>query len=190
MNPNKNDYHQQYRTTLYGFPVLAFHETSTGSVEFIGIYNFNLDKSAPKILGMENDTIHPHLDGTYIDDKGNEKPLDFTHVCECWEMANNQGGRCSFRSPAFDYDYDYDLEMFYKKNTDGSLTTEEGTTDLGEDLEVRYHWNKDAIEGAWENANKPLEDGGELLPNKGKDAFCRLPDWKRQGSVFSFSNIL
>ena len=178
INPEKNEYHQQYRTTLYGFPVLAFHETSDGKTEFIGIYNFNLDKSAPKILGMENDTIHPHVTGTYITDKGEEKPLDFTHVCECWEMANNQGGRCSFKTPDFDsgvvyYDENDNLieqpGYFYLNEETGE--TVEGTSDLGEDIEVRYHWNKDAIEGAWENANEPLEDGGVLLPNRSRDAF-------------------
>ena len=35
-----------YRTTVYGFPCLVFHEKSTGEFEFIGKYNFNLDKSS------------------------------------------------------------------------------------------------------------------------------------------------
>jgi hypothetical protein len=46
------EYYKKYRTSLYGFPVLAFHEKSTGEVEFIGRYNFNLDKGADDTLGM------------------------------------------------------------------------------------------------------------------------------------------
>jgi hypothetical protein len=34
--------------------VLAFHEHSDKTTEFIGIYNFNLDKGADHTLGMDS----------------------------------------------------------------------------------------------------------------------------------------
>ena len=142
-----NEYHQKYRTSLFGFPVLAFHEKSNGTTEFIGLYNFNLDKGADATLGMDLDEQHPILT--------NQKYKD---VCECWEMANNMGGRCSFRGDAFDAGYDYTEKKYLTYDEEQGLI--ETTTDLGEDLEVRYHKDADAIEGAWENRNLPKDKDG------------------------------
>ena len=152
------EYHKKYRTSLYGFPVLAFHQKSNGSTEFIGLYNFNLDKGADDTLGMSLENKHPVLT-----DK------EYAEVCECWEMANNMGGRCSFRGEPFDYCYDYDYQ-----NADGTkgayiINGKEGSSDLGDDIEIRYHTNGDKIEGAWENLTKPLEDGG--TPISSREAF-------------------
>ena len=152
------EYHKQYRTTLYGFPVLVFHQKSDGSTEFIGRYNFNLDKGADDTLGMALEDEHPVL----TDKK-------YAEVCECWEMANNMGGRCSFRGNPFDYCYDYD-----HVNADGTIGAyivdgKESQSDIGDDIEVRYHINGDAIEGAWDNLTKPLEDGG--TPISSREAF-------------------
>ena len=152
------EYHKQYRTSLYGFPVLTFHQKSDGSTEFIGRYNFNLDKGADDTLGMSLEDKHPVL----TDKK-------YAEVCECWEMANNMGGRCSFRGNPFDYCYDYSYV-----NADGTVGAyivdgKESQSDIGDDIEVRYHINGDAIEGAWVNLTKPLEDGG--TPISSREAF-------------------
>lgn len=152
------EYHKKYRTSLYGFPVLVFHQKSDGSTEFIGRYNFNLDKGADDTLGMALDKQHKVLT-----DKTYEK------VCECWEMANNMGGRCSFRGNPFDYCYDYN-----HVNADGTVGAymvdgKESQSDIGDDIEVRYHINSDAIEGAWDNLTKPLDDGG--TPISSREAF-------------------
>jgi hypothetical protein len=136
---------------------LAFHEHSDGTTEFIGRYNFNLDKGADHSLGMDVEISHPYV--TYIDEEtGEEKHRTFKEVCECWEMANNTGGRCSFRGDPFDYGYDYETKEFKFLNDKGELVL--GHSDLGNDLEVRYHIRGDEIEGAWENRDKPLKDGG------------------------------
>ena len=151
-------YHKQYRTSLYGFPVLVFHQKSNGETEFIGRYNFNLDKGADDTLGMALEKKHPILT-----DKNYDK------VCECWEFSNNMGGRCSFRGNPFDYNYDYDYE-----NADGTkgayiINGKEGSSDIGDDLEVRYHHNDKAIEGAWKNLTAPADDGGK--PISSREAF-------------------
>ena len=152
------EYHKKYRTSLYGFPVLVFHQKSDGSTEFIGRYNFNLDKGADDTLGMSLEDKHPVL----TDKK-------YAEVCECWEMANNMGGRCSFRGNPFDYCYDYSYV-----NADGTVGAyivdgKESQSDIGDDIEVRYHINSDAIEGAWDNLTKPLDDGG--TPISSREAF-------------------
>ena len=158
-------YHEEYRTTLFGFPVLAFHETPDGTAEFIGIYNFNLDKGADDTLGMALEDKHPYVNGTFTDDDGVEHDLDFAHICECWEMSNNAGGRCSFRGNPFDFNYDYEREKYIAID---QTTNEEYEThsDLGDDLEVRYHINGDAIEGAWMNLDAPADDGGNYIGPK------------------------
>lgn len=148
-------YYKQYRTSLYGFPVLVFHQKSNGETEFIGRYNFNLDKSADDTLGMALEKKHPILT-----DKNYDK------VCECWEFSNNMGGRCSFRGNPFDYNYDYDYE-----NADGTkgayiINGKEGSSDIGDDLEVRYHHNDKAIEGAWKNLTAPVDDGGVSISSR------------------------
>lgn len=157
--PEKGVYHKQYRTSLYGFPVLVFHQKSDNSIEFIGRYNFNLDKGADDTLGMALDKKHKVLtDKTY------------EQICECWEMANNMGGRCSFRGNPFDFNYDYNY--LNADGTKGNYVVNgkpDGKSDIGDDIEVRYHINGDAIEGAWINSTKPEGDDGD--PISAREAF-------------------
>lgn len=165
-------YRQKYRTSLFGFPVLVFHEKSDGSnPEFIGRYNFNLDKGADDTLGMAVDEAHPIISGK-----------TYEQVCECWEMANNLGGRCSFRGNPFDYGYNYDYNngegRYETVDNEGKVI--ESSSDLGDDLEVRYHINGDLIEGALEN----LAEDGET-PIKSSEAFKILLGDGTSGGAYS-----
>ncbi len=96
------------RTTVYGFPVLTFHEYATSgnnptnsrsTYEYIGRYNLNLDKGSNEYYGFEVEKEHPYLDNIWyeykdqavidpntgepqIDGDGNpvtEKVIDKTH---------------------------------------------------------------------------------------------------------------
>ena len=118
-------YHEKYRTTIYGFPMLVFHKKSDGTTEFVGKYNFNLDKGCDDTLGFTHEGINKVLNKPYEE------------IAECWEFGNNQGGRCSFRGQPFDYGYNYE--------------TKKGKLNLIDDLEVRYHYKGDAIEQAFKN---------------------------------------
>ena len=82
------------RTTIYGFPILVFQKKSNTDYEFIGRYNFNLDKGATDTDGFtfEGDSKVKKEDGTYY-------PIE--EIAECWELKNNQGGRCSYRKTDF-----------------------------------------------------------------------------------------
>ena len=84
------------RTTVYGYPVLTFHEytdynnnVSNPGVryEYIGRYNMNLDKSANEAYGYESKTKNPYNDKT------------IKSIAECWELSDNQGTWCSFKFP-------------------------------------------------------------------------------------------
>ena len=92
------------RTTVYGYPVLTFHEytdprnnpsNTSGSTdnafkyEYIGRYNMNLDKSSNEYYGFESADPHP-----YVEDN---PPI--SSIAECWELKDNQGTWCSFKYP-------------------------------------------------------------------------------------------
>jgi hypothetical protein len=82
------------RTTIYGFPMIVFHKTARVNekgepiYDFVGRYNFNLDKGCNNVIGFEEKTPHPFVEGTFEED-GKEKPLDFAHIAECWELKHN-----------------------------------------------------------------------------------------------------
>ena len=114
------------RTTIYGFPMIVFQKTAqkdpiTGQpiYNFIGRYNFNLDKGCNNVIGFKEKSAHP-----YVESK------TFADVAECWELKHNQGGRVAFTKA-----------NFAETDSLGELT-------VLKDFEVRYHADKDGIENA------------------------------------------
>lgn len=80
-----------YRTSVQGFPVLAFHQKDDGSDPiFIGRYNMLLDKGSDEAYGfkLNKGVLQNFLNGERVRD-----------MAECWEMENNSRGFCSFRDP-------------------------------------------------------------------------------------------
>lgn len=66
------------RAGIYGFPIVLFwHDTTTGKTQFMGKYNFNLPKRAPKPYGYSGDM-------------------------ESWEFQNNTSNLMLFKSDFFD----------------------------------------------------------------------------------------
>jgi hypothetical protein len=49
------DLTDSFRSTIYGFPILVFWENAAGTIEFVGKYNFNLDKGATDAFGFSNE---------------------------------------------------------------------------------------------------------------------------------------
>ena len=80
-----------YRTTIYGFPIILFqkhtYEDGQEEYEFIGKYNFNLDKSSNDYFGFEADENNSIVNKKY------------KNIAECWEIKNNQGTWTSFKLP-------------------------------------------------------------------------------------------
>lgn len=128
----------KYRTSVYGFPMLVFHKKTDGTVKFIGKYNYNLDKGCDDNYGfcdLELDDIHswvPNPQYGEVDKNGDPYPqwFDFGSAAECWELSNNQGGRCSFTRVDF-----------AETDVNGRLT-------VLDDFEYRYHPDGDAIDDA------------------------------------------
>lgn len=92
----------EMRTTVYGFPVLTFHEyedekmnpSKSGKYEYIGRYNMNLDKGSNEYYGFEEEATTPYV----LDEEGNPQPI--ANIAECWELSDNQGTWCSFKYPS------------------------------------------------------------------------------------------
>lgn len=118
------------RTTVYGFPMMVFHKKSEDDYEFVGLYNYNLDKSCKDNFGFTFDGQENH---SWVTDETGEY-LTYEQACECWEFQHNQGGRCSFEAVPLD-----------DKVTDG---VKKGYLSIIQDYEVRYHYDKDSIENA------------------------------------------
>ena len=171
---NPNDL-KDLRTTIYGFPILVFQKKSSTEYEFIGRYNFNLDKGATDTDGFtfEGDSKVKTEDGTSY------YPIE--EIAECWELKNNQGGRCSFKktdfaevaketyvksedvtAETFAPDTYYTMQMEYDAETTTqkevyTLATEfvegetyyykaEGLLTLNTDFEYRYSFYEDEID--------------------------------------------
>lgn len=132
-----NDYLSDYvmgdhRTTVYGFPMMVFQKYHNGTYEFIGRYNFNLDKGCNAVIDFENGSNHPFVPGKKIEE-----------VAECWELCNNQHTRCSFKEVNF------------------AETNDSGVLTVLDDFEYRYHIDEDMIDAAIENDTEkfPTQEG-------------------------------
>ena len=94
-SPYQFDNLNNYRTSVQGFRVLAFHKkkeagTSGSQYEYMGLYNMNIDKGSDEIYGFKPDKT---VVGNFLKKKAISK------MAECWEFENNSRTFCSFRDP-------------------------------------------------------------------------------------------
>lgn len=164
------------RTTVYGFPMLVFNKTGADTYEFVGRYNFNLDKGATDSCGFTYD-----IDSYVQDENGKYFPME--EVAECWEIRNNQGQRTSFTKVDFEETTDsyteieltsetfkpdtyyivshistsgvktYTLASTYNAN-DIYYTKASGVLSVLEDFEYRYSFYEDEIDHAIEGTDE------------------------------------
>ena len=151
MIPNTND----YRTSVGGFRVLAFHKKwITGQekpyYQYIGMYNMLLDKGSDEVYGFKPDKTAT-TDGKLGSDLVSplQKFVKYKKVgkiAECWEMENNNRTYCSFRDP--DKRKDLTFKAFeikngqktYKLNSVGSAPL------VADSFEYRYHTDADILD--------------------------------------------
>lgn len=168
------DYNKDYvtgdhRTTIYGFPMLVFQKHKDGTYEFIGKYNYNLDKGCNNVIDFKNGDAQPYVVGnpfvpekyqTYVDDEGVTQTATYEMIAECWEFGNNQGTRCSF-----------------KKGDFGELN-DKGFLSVTDDLEYRYSYYEDDIDDALElKENYPTTADANILLREKYRNLERLFDW-------------
>ena len=95
---------KEVRTTVDGYPIAIFHrETASDTLEFVGKYNFNNDKSTAETFG-------------------------FSDGDESWEFSNNTSDRCLFKSADFSgTDWMNDFESRYPDDDAINAEYEAGT---------------------------------------------------------------
>ena len=112
---------KDYRTTVFGFPILVFWEDVDGNIEYVGKYNFNLDKGATNTFGFDfgwdldpaKRVYNPysaekiHISWQRVDELSDDEELreeteprksTFGELAECWEFCQNQSGLGKFQS--------------------------------------------------------------------------------------------
>lgn len=137
---NTND----YRTSMKGFPVLAFHWPSDDNnqynnesdIIYIGKYNMLLDKGSDECFGFK-----PNKKVLQNQIKGTPKVRD---IAECWEFQNNSRTYCSFRDPWNRYKLSFRPPIM---DNDNGVTTH-GAPMVADSFEVRYNANDDLISKA------------------------------------------
>ncbi len=95
---------EDYRTSLLGFPVMAFQKRGEGDAAvytFLGYYRMLLDKSSREVLGYKpNKKVTNKLFPESYNDDGSVKEYKRVRdIAECWEFSNNARGYCSYRDP-------------------------------------------------------------------------------------------
>lgn len=180
---------ESVRTTVYGFPILVFNKIGANNYEFVGRYNFNLDKGSTDSCGFTYD------DKSFVRGEDGEF-LPMEEVAECWEICNNQGQRTSFTKVDFEETTDsytqvelnsttFIPDVYYIKVVNATAATESyvlaseynandiyyskasGVLSVLEDFEYRYSFYDDEIDNAIE----------------GKEEFASMSQAKRNETI-------
>ena len=166
-----------FRTSVQGFPTMAFHAKSDKTL-YIGRYNMNIDKGSDEMYGYKlyenNDTFFgSKVKNLYlIDDKG--KPMSVNDTAECWEFSDNNRGYCSFRDPLGRKELSFvitkeDIEnagqvLTELEQTIGYRPTAKGTCPIVADsFEYRYHTDADMLDYLYDPSEFSTKDKEELL---------------------------
>lgn len=170
---------EDYRTSVKGFPVLAFHymsnDDNTYSKEnssnciFIGKYNMLLDKGSDECYGFKPDKkiLQNQI-------KGNPKVRD---IAECWEFQNNSRTYCSFRDPWNRYNLSFrapNMKIDLNNPTTEFLT--QGAPKVVDSFEPRYNSNDNLIADQLFKLVGMSDDAGTITNNIGKDLKNVAPD--------------
>jgi hypothetical protein len=136
---------EDYRTSLLGFPVMAFWRKGTGdsaTYTFIGYYRMLLDKSSTQVLGFKTPKKVTNKLFPYEKD-GKTEYKRLRDIAECWEFSNNARGFCSYR------DRWNRAELSFKAPagvTGTEAYTSKGAPIVADDFEYRYHALDDYID--------------------------------------------
>ena len=139
--PNTND----YRTSVAGFRVLAFHKKllSNGEIyyQYIGMYNMLLDKGSDEAFGFKPDkTSGASPLQKFLKNKKISK------IAECWEMENNNRTYCSFRDPDKRKDLTFDAFEIKNGKKVRKLSSTKSAPLVADSFEYRYNNDSDALD--------------------------------------------
>lgn len=134
-----------YRTSVRGFRVLAFHKKTNPNggdpiYQFIGIYNMLLDKGSDEVYGFALDnTTNKDPKAKFVGKGTTSMPK----IAECWEFENNSRTFCSFRDPANRKDLKFDV---FDKDGNRVLNAVKSAPVVADSFEYRYHDDADILD--------------------------------------------
>ena len=177
---SKNIRWEDYRTSLLGFPVMAFQKRFVpGSEEkieylFIGYYRMLLDKGSDEVLGFKTDK---DITSNILKD-ATGKPKRMRDVAECWEFSNNARTFCSFKDP-------WDRVQLRFEGPPGDANEFVGSGKEGgtfapfvtDHFEYRYHWAEDYLDKLLNYAGQTPDDLTVLIEDLNKEK-ARTRDYK------------
>ena len=131
---------EDYRTSVQGFPVMAFHKNGD-NYTFIGYYRMLLDKGSDEVYGFKpaKDITAKFLDHERVRD-----------MVECWEFSDNSRTWCSYNDPlgrkelSFSYP-DENIEGGQKLNEPETGGTG-GAPYVANSFEYRYNQHEDLLD--------------------------------------------
>ena len=149
-----------YRTSVAGFRVLAFHKKSDGTYQYIGMYNMLLDKGSDEVYGFKLDKTaqQPALQA-FLKNKKMSK------IAECWEMENNNRTFCSFRDPLRRKDLSFDVYTMDGNRKVTTLNAVRSAPVVADSFEYRYHADADILDYIMDpikQSAKYEEEGGDV----------------------------
>ena len=173
---------EDFRTSLLGFPVMAFWRKGTGdnvTYTFIGYYRMLLDKGSTQVLGFKTPKKVTHNLFPYVDDKGKTQYKRLRDVAECWEFSNNARGFCSYR------DRWNRVELSFKAPagvTDKDAYTAKGAPIVADDFEYRYHALDDYIDVLYDFDAATQADLNEVAEEIGLPEGSIIADNRESGA--------
>jgi hypothetical protein len=153
---NANIRWSDYRTSLLGFPVMAFHKKADGYT-FIGYYRMLLDKGSDEVLGFKPPK---GVTNKLLGDK------DVRKKAECWEFSNNNRTYCSYRDPWDRVELSFNPPSAFIE--DGTGLTSAAVPIVADSFEYRYNDNEDYLDILY-NLGKKDDNGNWGFAGKEKD---------------------
>lgn len=135
-----------YRTSVGGFRVLAFHkkflQDGTIYYQYIGMYNMLLDKGSDEVYGFKPDKTcgDKTISQKFVKNKKISK------VAECWECENNNRTYCSFRDPDKRKDLTFDAFQIVNGQKIRKLNSVRSAPLVADSFEYRYHDDADTLD--------------------------------------------
>ena len=189
-----------YRTSVQGYPVLAFHKKSDGSCHYIGRYNMLLDKGSDECFGFKPSKT---IVNKFILKNG--VPQAVRKTAECWEFSNNSRTYCSFKDPQNRYNLSFKVDAVYdsanppkkEDGTDiskeeyeisGALNSVRSCPIVSDSFEYRYHDAGDTFDYIYDpvknsdkmaDAQEELGDGLNDIGERSEFLYKKYTNWEK-----------
>lgn len=171
---------EDYRTSVQGFPVLAFNKNGN-QYTFIGRYNMLLDKGSDEAYGFK-------LNKKILQKFAKHKAV--CKIAECWEYSDNSRTYCSFRDPEGRDDLSFSRTS--ATGYGGEVANSAGCAPIVVDsFEYRYNTDSDLLDYLYDQTGSgitaeelyvdyPQEEYGDLTnpENRNKLVFDLYKHWE------------